>query len=499
MRSRESSLHDAGSGIYDVAVIGGGVNGASLYARLADSGYRTVLLEKNDFASGTSQSSGMMIWGGLLYLKNLDFSAVYKFSRSRERSIRFNPGWVTPRQFRFFPAENGRMSRYPALIALQLYWAMSLFRRRRPKLERHPVGRTPIDQTRGSLRFEEGMLRPSDSRYVLHWIIDHHSDRSIALNHTEVVGGEYDPDGKIWRLEAVDRLAGRELEIRSRTVVNCAGVWTDALNRVFDIPSPYKHIFSKGVYLLLRRSPAQLDPLIFMMAGYDDVLTSIPWGPVEMWGPTENIVAEIEGGFSATEGDVAFLMDQREQRFGKRPVRDDIIGLRSGVRPLPVSADYSGDDHPVDLSRSVQIVSDVDRPWLSVYGGKLTGCVETAAAVARHLERYLPSPKALTNGPRATGGETSFRTFPGLRDPVPSATWCRDHEFCHSLESYLRRRTNIAQWVPRGGLGKDDVHLDIIRDISLELAAGDRIKADHEVAAYRTQINEYHDRILDRV
>ena len=86
-RTRENLWREAGETGFDVAVVGGGINGASLYHELCARGYRVLLIDKGDFASGTSQSSAMMVWGGLLYLRNLDFKAVIEFSLSRDRMI----------------------------------------------------------------------------------------------------------------------------------------------------------------------------------------------------------------------------------------------------------------------------------------------------------------------------------------------------------------------------------------------------------------------------
>src|SRR5437763_16906059 len=88
---------------FDVAIIGGGINGACLYHHLALAGFRVLLLDQSDFAAGTSQASAMMIWGGLLYLQNLRFPTVYKFSASRERMIREMKDWVEPSEFRYVP------------------------------------------------------------------------------------------------------------------------------------------------------------------------------------------------------------------------------------------------------------------------------------------------------------------------------------------------------------------------------------------------------------
>jgi glycerol-3-phosphate dehydrogenase len=89
--------------VFDVAIIGGGIKGAHIYHQLCEAGYRTVLLEKGDFASGTSQASCMMIWGGLLYLANWDIATVWKLSSARNLLLRTMPNCIRQQTFRYYP------------------------------------------------------------------------------------------------------------------------------------------------------------------------------------------------------------------------------------------------------------------------------------------------------------------------------------------------------------------------------------------------------------
>ena len=122
---------------YDIAIIGGGINGACLFDLLCRRGYRTILLDKGDFAGGTSQASAMMIWGGLLYLRNLDILSVFNFSRSRDQIIRNMADWISPCRFRFLPTQKGMLSKLPILSAMYLYWVIGCFNRKRPSVETH--------------------------------------------------------------------------------------------------------------------------------------------------------------------------------------------------------------------------------------------------------------------------------------------------------------------------------------------------------------------------
>lgn len=497
---RAERLAAARTDVFDAVIIGGGVNGACLYDHLCRHGYRVALLDRGDFACGTSQASAMMVWGGLLYLRCLDFGSVYKFSRARDSMIREMGDLLSPRVFRYCAAPEAILGKYIVLSGLYAYWLIGHFNRRHPTLEgRYPEERL-LARNGGSVTYEEGFLKTSDSRFVLHWITPHGLPRGVALNYCEVDGGAYDAAEKLWRLEAGDRLGTAQFEVRARLVVNCAGVWTDRVNAAFDIRSPYRHAFSKGVFVSFPRPADHTIPLIFETGAHGDVITSVPWGPVAMWGPTETAIDYPDHGFVATPEDLRFLLDHRNRCLKDASRMEDIVALRCGVRPLAVKADFRSDVYPLELSRRFRIVADPERPWISTYGGKLTGCTELAAEVARRGRSFLPPPPAAE--PAAPGhrpAEVPSTRFPGLQDPVPDPAWCRAQEFCCTLEDYLRRRTDIAQWVPRGGLGRQDENLPQIRALCLALTDGDKDAADAELGRYRGQVATDFDAVLDAV
>ncbi len=529
LTGRDAMLETASRAVFDAAVIGGGVNGASLYHRLRRAGYGVIVLDRGDFASGTSQASGMMIWGGLLYLRNFDLSAVFHFSHARDRMVRHRPEWVAPLVLHFVPAASGKLGKTPAMTALYFYWLLGRGQRRRPEVRTVYHEAKLLANPRAALCFEEAMLRHSDSRFVLHWLAPGDpAGVATALNYAEVRGGAWSASDGLWRIEVRDALTGREIEVRARAVANCAGVWTDGVNARFGVRSPWRHAFSKGVYLIFERAPEQQAGLVLEMGVEDDVVTSIPWGPVELWGPTETAVLEPEEGLRASPEDVSFLLDLRSRRLRDAGSKDAIVALRCGVRPLAVPTTHPGGGYPLDLSRRPRIVVDGERPWVSVYGGKLTGCTEAAGRAMRALARHLPPPRTTAGRGRGSGspgaghppggpasnrseavagaptsdrsiGQESAAFLPGLGEAMPAPAWCRDHEFACTLEDYLRRRSNAAQWLPRGGLGRRNEHLERLRALAVELAGGDVGRAESQLDRYRSRVEEEFDQVLARV
>jgi len=500
-RTRGDLWGEAGETHFDVAIVGAGINGACLYHELCGRGYKVLLLDKGDFASGTSQSSAMMVWGGLLYLRNFDFKAVIDFSLSRDRMIESLNGRIRSQVFRYIPAANNGRNRWVVLSALYLYWVLSFLRRRRPSLEGvFPESELikPDCQATGSILFEEGMLNGSDSRFVLDWITNHSALGQVALNHSALEGGGYSGGDKHWRLELRDSLTNQTTEIRAKCVVNCAGVWADRVNEQFGIESPYKHRLSKGVFIGIRREEQHELPLVFDLGEHDDTFLYLPWGPVSLLGPTETPCATPEEGFRIDSADLDYLLGHANRRLHRQIDRPDIAMLRCGVRPLVVEKDYDGDDYPLDLTRRFRMVRDEAKPWLSTYGGKITGCNHMAKAVAdaaAGLVGQAPHSMTQTNG---APPDIEWAEFPGMPEPVPSIDWCVRHESCCTLDDYLRRRTNIAQWIPREGLGEQNENLPTLRRLAKRLHDGQAAKADEAVRQYVERVEQHFDRLTGR-
>lgn len=481
---------------FDVVVLGGGINGACLFDTLCRRGYRTLLLDKGDFASGTSQASGMMVWGGILYLKNFDLKTVLHLSHDRNRMIEEMGDWIAPLLLRYLPSAGVGRSKWLVFLGLWAYWLIGLGARRLPALRHSFAEQALLKQGMAgdALSYEEAFLRTSDARFVQHWIFGHQGvEGRAALNYCEATG-EYRKDEGVWRLDLHDLHGGRAHTVSARMVVNCAGVWTDEVNARFGIESPFRHALSKGVYLGVPRPAEHETSLVLEMEDRDDILMLVPWGPISMWGPTETSVRDRSAGFSVDREDIDYLLEHYARRFRRPLGRNEIVSVRCGVRPLVVDRDFNADCYPLMLSRRQEVVADAFRPWVSCYGGKLTGCMRMAERVSRQVERAVASTGV--PGPALPPARMALTDFPGMPGLVPSAQWCREHELCCTLEDYLRRRTDIAQWVPRMGLGRDDANLAAVRALALDLAGGDTMRADTLLADFRAQVRTQMDDLL---
>ena len=473
----------------DVAIIGGGIQGACVYHHLARAGYRVLLVDRGDFGGGTSQASAGLIWGGLLYLRQGDLLEIRRLCTARERLLNDLPQWVRPHHIRYILRRRAHRPRWMIRSALWLYWLLGSCGRDRPRHERAFDEMAFLDaDIADSFTFEESQVSPSDAAFVLNWILSCSHRHSQAINYCAVADGHYDSGQRLWRIDLQDTLGSEQLTIHARWVVNAAGVWTDDINRQFGIHTPCKHALSKGVSLCIRRPEEHQDTLVFDSEPGDEGMSLVPWGPVSLWGSTETPVQSIEDGFRAQETDVAYLLESLNRQLAVPVGQRDVISVRCGIRPLAVPQSYAG-GNPLALSRRGRVCTDAPRQWISLFGGKITGCINMAGEVGRTLARALPRSDAMeTPLAQHTPVEAPMERFAALSEPVPSARWCRDRAQCWKLEDYLRRRTNIAQWVPRGGLGLKGEFLPDVLRIATILNGGDEIMAQCEVDAYEQRM-----------
>ena len=482
---------------YDVAIFGAGISGARIFHELCRQGYRVLLLDHGDFAGGTSQASGMMIWGGILYLKDFDFRTVRKLCRARDRLIEQMPGKVRAESLRYLRGGMTQRNRHIVRAGMMLYWLLGSRRRRFPECQADFAERVMLkaDQFRDSFTFEEAVLKMSDCRFALEWILPFLGPQTAALNHCATESVSFDASSGHWRLELRDRLHGHEAAVSARFVVNAAGVWTDTLNDRLGIASPYRHELSKGVYISFRRPDSLRQTLVFDTGEHNDAMTFAPWGPVALCGPTETRLTEIGDGFRVSPADVRWLLRMANQNLHTHYGAEDIVSMRCGIRSLAVRRGSSKRAHPSEFSRQHLVHHDRSRQAIAVYGGKITSCGQMAEEVRSRLSPHL-RPARTSLPPSPEPATTEF--FPGLSEPVPSAVWCREREHCHTLEDYLRRRTNIAQWIPRGGWGVRSENGETLRQIA-RVFCRNETAVDETIAACQRRVREQHDDILAAV
>jgi glycerol-3-phosphate dehydrogenase len=404
MALRETQLERLRTSSFDVLVVGGGINGAVTAASLAGRGASVALIDRNDFASFTSQESSNLVWGGFKYLENYEFPLVFKLCRSRNRLMKAYPDNI--KEIGFLAALDRSAPYSPRFAALGAlgYWIIGLFGTKPPRLLSRDKLRTEepvIDLTnvRGGIQYQDAFLVDNDARFVFSFVRSALEAGATAANYVELVAAERS-NGR-WTVQLRDTDTGETLTTSAKVIVNAAGPFVDALNQEFDLRTTYRIVYSKGIHLVVPRLTTKVHQRV--LAFFDDtqrLFYVIPMGRRSVIGTTDT---RIDEPFTAVDDDDRrFLLDQINARLDlDEPLTvDDVIAERSGVRPLVVKRN-DGDHTDVDwtsLSRKHEIETDRTRAVITVFGGKLTDCLNVGEEVAAQVERLgVPLERDLRN------------------------------------------------------------------------------------------------------
>lgn len=390
MSLRDVNIANLEEDIFDVLIVGGGINGAVSAAALSARGATVAVIDRNDFASFTSQESSNLVWGGFKYLENYEIPLVRKLCVSRNRLIKAYPDNL--KEIRFMAALDHSSPHPPWLGALGsfAYWGIGSFRTRppRPLSARTIEKEEPVVNTtnvRGGIEYSDSYLIDNDSRFVFHFIRSALNVGAVAANYVELVATER-RDG-LWHSQLRDVDTGRTWTTRSRTLVNATGPFVDSVGDTLAVEQHHRVVWSKGIHLVVDRLAAEERVLAF----YDDsqrLFYVIPMGARSMIGTTDTRVSEPVT--HVTDEDRTFLLDQINARLDlDQPLtNDDIISERCGVRPLvlPISGDDKLETDWTALSRKHEIDTDRDRSVVTIYGGKLTDCLNVGEEVCDEIE-----------------------------------------------------------------------------------------------------------------
>ncbi|SKA51831.1 glycerol-3-phosphate dehydrogenase [Enterovibrio nigricans] len=388
--------------VFDVLVVGGGINGAGIAADAAGRGLTVGLYDAADFASATSSASSKLIHGGLRYLEHYEFRLVREALAEREVLLRKAPFLVKPMRFRL-----------PHRPHLRPAWMIraGLF------LYDHLSTRTTLPASKG-IRFDEAsVLKPEiktgfeysdcwvdDARLVILNVMDAAERGAEVRNRCKVVRAER-TDG-LWEIDVFDEQTQTRFTRKGKALVNAAGPW---VKHFFDENtsemSPRNIRLIKGSHIVVPRvheeSSAYIlqneDGRIVFVLPYLDRFSVIGTTDVEFHGDPRKVDIE--------DKEIAYVLDVYNQHFKKPLNKDDIVWTFSGVRPLCDDESSS----PQAITRDYTLVLDAEAdsaPLLSVFGGKLTTYRKLAQAAVSQLAPFFPDcGEAWTATQALPGGE----------------------------------------------------------------------------------------------
>ena len=534
MGLREANLARLKDGVFDVLVIGAGINGAVSAAALAGRRASVALIDRGDFGHFTSQESSNLVWGGFKYLEHYELPLVFGLCRSRNRLMKAYPDNI--KEIGFLAALD-RSAPYPpwfAGLGALAYWAIGQFGTKAPKLfnaegikSAEPA--VDISTVRGGIQYQDAYLVDNDARFVFSFVRSGIEAGATVANYVELVSATREGDRWVAQLRDVD--SGQTLRACARSIVNAAGPFVDVVNAGWGLHTGHRIVYSKGVHLVVPRLTTTRHDRV--LAFYDDtgrLFYVIPMGRRSVIGTTDT---RVDTPFTEVDDtDRQFLLDQINARLDlAAPLAlGDIIAERSGVRPLVVPVG-GGDKEDVDwttLSRKHEIERDDALSVVTIFGGKLTDCLNVGEEVAQQIEqlgiplekdvgtwygepakatraefyrqaklmkldrlRSKPDTEPLTDrlwrryGRRAFGLIEAIRADPRMgEDIMGSADYLRaelynaaEHEMVVTLDDFMRRRSKIDLVVP----DNDMLGSDGLREVAQILFGGD---ADRRLADY---------------
>ncbi len=371
-KTRLANLQQLKQDLYDILIVGGGITGAGIARDAAMRGYKTALVDKGDFASGTSSKSSRLVHGGVRYLEQFEFGLVFEASRERRTLWQIAPHLVRPLPFLFPVYRDARWPSWMINLGLWMYDALSLFRnfKHHEMFSNQEIARRMqgIDLTNinGGAHYYDGQV--DDARLTLETIRSAHRHGAVMANYVQV-DELLKKDGRVVGARTHETLRGERLDIYARIVVNATGPWTDTLLQLDDPRSPKRMRPTKGIHLFVPRDKIGGDSAVAFPAHSDGrLMFVIPWGQFSIVGTTDT---DYTGDFDHVHADVAdvdYVIAAAQHAFPDAPLRrSDVISTCAGLRPLVMQQGKSA----TKTSREHEIWTTLSG-LVTVAGGKLT-------------------------------------------------------------------------------------------------------------------------------
>ena len=489
MLSRRSLLDELTTRVFDLLVVGGGITGAGVARDAALRGMTVALIDKGDFASGTSSRSSRLVHGGVRYLEHGHLHLVFEASAERRRLLRLAPHLVKPLPFVWPVYAGQRLPLWKIAAGLTLYDVLSLFR----NVEKHRRLDVPgvlehephlrAEGLRGGVRYFDAAT--DDARLTLANVLDAIALGAVTANHVAYRGAGPAVGGlHVARVE--DALTGDRLEVRARVLVNAAGPWSDAVTEAAGGGAASKVRGSKGVHISVRRERVgNRDAITLIHPGDGRVLFALPAGTTTIIGTTDTFTDASPDDVRAGEADVAYLLDAANGFFPEaRLTRDDVIAAWAGIRPLVPTTRSS-----VAASRE-HVVARAGNS-VTVTGGKLTTYRVMAREVVDASREILRMPRRrATTGSRplpdhASTGNPGREVEVGLSYHLDDLRVAVERELACTLGDLLIRRTHVAYETRDNGRAT----ARRVADFVAPLFGWDAATKDREITRYDTEVD----------
>jgi len=389
---RSESLSTIRKTTYDLIVIGGGITGAGILLDAASRGMKTLLLEKGDFASGTSSKSTKLIHGGLRYLKQFDFWLVHEVGSERAIVHKLAPHLVLPEKMLLPLIENGSYGKWLTSIGLKVYDILAQVSGddARQMLEKDEAMAIepllPKKILNGAGYYAE--YRTDDARLTTEVLKTSLHFGAEALNYVEVKDFLYKKK-KVNGVIVSDHLSGEEINIQARYIINAAGPWVDTLRAVNNSKQGKQLHLTKGVHLVFPHEKLPVNQSIYFDVPDGRMMFAIPRGKTTYVGTTDTNYNEDKDEVTTKLADAMYLIAAVNNMFPSVDLGlEDIQSSWAGLRPLIHEEGKSASE----LSRKDEIFVS-NSGLLSIAGGKLTGYRKMAERAVNKVVSEMPDPE----------------------------------------------------------------------------------------------------------
>jgi len=383
-QQRKDQIETARGKVFDILIIGGGVTGACAARDAARRGFSTAIVDKKDWAFGTSSRSSKLVHGGLRYLELFDFKLVFEACRERRRLLLNAPHVVWPQSFMFPVYKGDKNPLFIIAMGLWMYDFLALFRNVQSHQLHGPKRILEVEPELDSERLTGGGqfydCSTDDARLTLSYVQSANLEGACCLSYTRVLDVLHEK-GKACGVRVRDEVGGEEFDIEARMVLNCTGPWTDAVCRLDEPEAAPKLRPTKGAHVIVPWERAKATNALPIISPADErLMFLIPWGDYVLIGTTDTDYNEDYDTIHASREDVQYILDAANRSLTKaRLTPDDVVSTYAGLRPLVVEG--GGKDVKESQVSREHSIYESHSGLITIAGGKLT----TARSMAQEL------------------------------------------------------------------------------------------------------------------
>ncbi|MBT7815469.1 MAG: glycerol-3-phosphate dehydrogenase/oxidase, partial [Polaribacter sp.] len=390
--NRERITNDLQATEFDLLIIGGGITGSGIALDAASRGMKVALIEKNDFASGTSSKSTKLIHGGLRYLKQFDFWLVKEVGTERAIVHKLAPHLVIPEKMILPLIDGGTYGSWLTSVGLKVYDILASVEgedkrkmlTKKEALEKEPL--LPKNILNGAGYYAE--YRTDDARLTIEVLKTALDYNAKIINYTVAKEFIYE-DNRVVGAKVKDTLSGNEFNIKAKYVVNACGPWVDELRQINHSKIGKRLHLTKGVHLVVAHDKLPVKQSVYFDVPDGRMMFAIPRGKVTYFGTTDTNYQKDKNHVNTTLVDAMYLISAVNNMFPEINLSlEDVQSSWAGLRPLIHEEGKSASE----LSRKDEIfVSDTE--LISIAGGKLTGYRKMAERIVdlvtkKHKRRF---------------------------------------------------------------------------------------------------------------